>query len=138
MYQFTGGAYSTIVPAFFHAALNGSCRIDGDGLQSRDLCHIDNVVDANILAAESNKVFCGDRFNIACGETHSVLDVYEQVRKLTGLDIKKHHVKPRLGDPRKSHADISKAREILGYEPKVKFAEAMEKTAEWWLNGCKI
>ncbi|KKL24984.1 hypothetical protein LCGC14_2409850, partial [marine sediment metagenome] len=117
-YQRTGGAYSTIIPAFFEAATNGkSCRIDGDGGQSRDFTNVDNVVSANILSAEYNGKLMGDMFNIANGETYSVNQVYEEIKKLFGTDLKKHHVAPRLGDPRKSHADISKAVKVLGYKP---------------------
>ena len=53
-----------------------------------------------------------------------------------GLHLKKHHVDPRLGDPRKSHAQIDKAKGILGYNPKVNFVDGMKRTAEWWLAGC--
>ncbi len=138
-YQRTGGAYSTVVPAFFDAAVNGEvCRIDGDGLQSRDLCHVDNVVHANILAAEYKGKMLGEKFNIANGETHSVIEVFEAVKDLMGVDLQKHHVKARLGDPRKSHADVSKALKVLGYKSKVGFHTGMKLTAEWWLAGCPI
>lgn len=136
-FQRAGSAYATVVPAFFDAAVNGkSCRIDGDGLQSRDLCYVDNVVQANILAAECKDFLGGEKFNIACGETHSVLKVYEMVKKLLAIDLPKHHEPSRLGDPRKSHADISKAQTTLGYEPLVDFDEGMRNTARWWLAGC--
>lgn len=138
-YQRTGGAYSTVVPAFFDAALKGeSCRIDGDGLQSRDLCHVDNAVQANILAAEYGGKLLGDKFNIANGETHSILEVYDEIKKHLNVDLKKHHVDPRLGDPRKSHADISKAKQVLGYKPMIDFKEGIKLTSQWWLSGCPI
>lgn len=137
--QRTGGAYSTVIPAFFEAAVQDkSCRVDGDGGQSRDFCFVDNVVQANIKAAEYKGKLEGDRFNIANGDTFSVLDVYENVKKHMGVDLKKHHVEPRLGDPRKSHADISKAKRILGYDPQINFIKGMELTAQWWLAGCPI
>ncbi|KKK47035.1 hypothetical protein LCGC14_3159260, partial [marine sediment metagenome] len=99
--QLAGGSYSTVIPAFFHSALNDeSCRIDGKtGDQSRDFCYVSNIVDANILASENKRAFCGDAFNIANGETHSVLEVYHQVKKIFCKDLKKHHVSRRLGDP---------------------------------------
>jgi nucleoside-diphosphate-sugar epimerase len=138
-HQRTGGAYSTVVPAFFEAAVKGEvCRVDGDGLQSRDLCHVDNVVHANILAAEHKDKMLGQRFNVANGETHSVIEVYEIVKDLMGVDLQKNHVKARLGDPRKSHADVSKIKEVLGYTTQVGFFDGMKLTAEWWLDGCKI
>lgn len=138
-YQRANSAYATVIPAFFEAGMNDKpCRVDGDGLQSRDMCHVDNVVQANILAAESKHTFFGERFNIACGESHTVLEAYEEIKKLLSIDMKKYHAEPRKGDPRKSHADISKAKSILGYEPRVKFIEGMKLTSQWWLKGCPI
>lgn len=138
-YQRADSAYATVIPAFFDAGMNGkSCRIDGDGLQSRDFCHVSNVVHANILAAEYGGKIMGDRFNIANGDTYSVLDVYDNIKKHLGVDLKKHHVAARLGDPRKSHADVSKAERILGYKSKIDFIEGMKLTSQWWLSGCPI
>ena len=138
-YQRVGGAYSTVVPAFFDAAVKGyPCRIEGDGFQSRDFCHVDNAVHANILAAEHKGKILGEKFNIANGETHSVIEVFEIVRGLMDVDLQKNHVKARLGDPRKSHADVSKALKVLGYKSKVGFHTGMKLTAEWWLAGCPI
>lgn len=135
--QRSNSAYATVIPAFFEAGIKGkSCRVDGDGGQSRDFCHVDNVVQANILAAECKDFLGGEKFNIACGETHSVLEVYKIVKKLLAIDLLKHHESPRLGDPRKSHADISKAQTTLGYKPLVDFDEGMRNTARWWLAGC--
>lgn len=137
--QRADSAYATVIPAFFHAAMNGlPCRIDGDGGQSRDFAYVDNVVQANILAAEYSGKLTGDRFNIACGETHSVNDCFDQIKSLLKMNLKKEHAPARLGDPRKSHADITKAKEILGYNPTIKFEEGMLLTARWWLSGCKI
>jgi len=130
---------STVIPAFFEAAVKGGvCRIDGDGGQSRDFCHVDNVVAANILAAEHKGKLLGEKLNIANGETHSVIEVFEIIKDLMGVDLKKNHVAARLGDPRKSHASITKAGSILGYSTKVGFLEGMKKTAEWWKAGCPI
>jgi nucleoside-diphosphate-sugar epimerase len=137
-FQRSNSAYATVIPAFFDAAMNGkSCRIDGDGEQSRDFCHVENVVQANILAAEYEKQLMGDRFNIATGNTYTVNDVYDQVKSLLKIKLKKHNVPPRLGDPRKSHADISKAKTILGYKPIIEFEDGMRLTAGWWLSGCQ-
>ena len=77
----------------------------------------------------------GDKFNIACGESYSVNEVYEAIRDLIGKPVSKHNVPPRLGDPRKSQADISKAMRELDYHPRVKFQEGMKKTAEWYLEN---
>ena len=130
------GSYSTCITAFFHAAFNNyPCRIDGDGLQSRDLTYVDNVVQANLLAATHPNRLNGEAFNIACGETYTVNEVFDEVQSLMGKELKKTTAPARLGDPKKSLADISKAQRILGYEPKIKFKEGMQLTYEWWKNG---
>lgn len=136
-YQRANSAYATVIPAFFEAAMNGkACRIDGDGEQSRDFCYVDNVVEANILAAIHSGRLMGDRFNIACGESYSVNQVFDAIQELMGHKLDKINAPPRLGDPRKSLADITKAREILGYESKVRFYDGMKLCSEWWLKGC--
>lgn len=141
-YQRADSAYATVIPAFFEAGVNGtSCRIDGDGGQSRDFCHVENVVRANILAATSPNEFAGARFNIACGTHNTVNDVYDRINMLLGMapnQMAKNHVEARLGDPRKSHAKIDKAIKVLGYDPIIKFEEGMRLTAQWWLQGCPI
>lgn len=138
-YQRADSAYATVIPAFFEAAMKGQqCRIDGDGGQSRDFAYVDNVVDANILAATHKEALMGDRFNIACGDSHSVNDVYNIIGQLLLKPLEKVHAPPRLGDPRRSLADISKAKTVLGYDPKVNFEEGMKLTADWWLKGCPV
>lgn len=137
-YQRADSAYATVIPAFFQAGMDGKpCRIDGDGEQSRDFCHVDNVVQANILAAEYQKPLMGERFNVACGDNITVNECFNQVKKLLAIDLKKTMAPARLGDPRKSHADIGKARKLLGYNPTINFEEGMKLTAQWWLSGCK-
>lgn len=135
-HQHAGSAYSTVIPAFFKAALAGEpCKIYGDGEQRRDFCFISNVVDALLLAAESQRQFKGEMINIACGEHHSVNDVFERVVwSVRGVGARDYYP-PRPGDPLKSHADITRAKELLGYEPRVLFDEGLERTAQWWLNG---
>lgn len=136
--QIPGGPYSTVICAFMDRKFNGGeCQINGDGSVSRDFCYVGNVVDANLLAAKSKKIFNGDVFNIACGETYTINNIYEKICDLSGTFLPKRHGPPRKGDPKKSHADITKAQKILGYNPNVKFAEGLEKTYKWWKNGCK-
>jgi len=139
IYQRTGGSYSTCIPAFMECAIQGKpCIIHGDGLQSRDFTYVSDIIDANLLAAECSKPLGGERINIACGETHSVLEVYEKINALCGGWLTKTHAPRRLGDPMKSLADISKAREILGYEPKVSFDDGLKLTMDWWRGGNSI
>ncbi len=138
-HQRTGGAYSTVIPAFMEAAVEEKvCRIDGDGTQSRDFTYISDVVQANILAAKSDFKFSGARFNIACAETHSINEIFDIINNLFDGKVEKYHAPSRLGDPHKSHAAISKARGILNYNPKISFKDGMIKTVNWWKEGCPI
>lgn len=138
-FQYADNAYSGAIPAFFSAAVNKQkCRVDGDGETIRDWTHVSNVIQANILAATYNGTLSGERFNIGSGETYSVNQVFKEVKKLIDPDLDFYTAPARLGDPRKSHADISKAGRVLGYKPTVMFYEGMEDLAEWWKGGCKI
>lgn len=135
--QFTGGAYSTVIPAFFSNTAEGKpCRIDGSGEQSRDFTYVKDVVQANMLAARYEGRLLGDMFNVANGESHTVNEVYELINKYSGNNAYKEHAPRRLGDPMKSMANIERARNILGYEPMCSFADGMRYTYGWWQAGC--
>lgn len=137
-YQRTGpnSAYATVIPAFMDIAVNGGfCRIDGDGKQSRDFCAVENVVYANILAAEYKGNLGGGLLNVACGESYSVMDALGLIQDIFG-PLKVKYAPRRLGDPYKSQADISKAEKVLGYRALVTFEESIQRTADWWKAGC--
>jgi nucleoside-diphosphate-sugar epimerase len=124
--------YAAVVPAFVSKLLRGEApTIYGDGEQSRDFTYVENVVDANILAmqAPAQSVAPG-LFNIAAGGRHSVNDLFRTVRDLVGVDIEAVHADPRPGDIRHSQAGIDLARERLGYEPRVSFAQGLQRTVE--------
>jgi UDP-glucose 4-epimerase len=124
--------YAAVIPRFIVAALNGeAAEVHGDGLQSRDFTYIDNVVSANLLAAQAPGI-AGEPFNIACGERYSLLDVLDAVEKGLGRPVKRHHEEARAGDVKHTLADISKAKELLGYEPLVNFSDGMVRTVEWF------
>lgn len=130
--QFGGSAYSTAVSAWCHAIKNGSpLRKDGTGEQSRDMCYIDNVVDANVKAMESKNKFSGDCFNVACGDRVSNNEILEFLSKRYS-DIKIKEAPFRLGDVMHTLADISESEKTLGYSPRIRFWEGLEKTLEWW------
>lgn len=130
--QFGGSAYSTAVSAWCHAIKNGtSLRSDGTGEQSRDMCYVDNVVQANIKAASSDKKFTGECYNIACGDRVTNNEILEFLKNKFG-DLEIVNAPPRPGDVMHTHADISKTQEDLGYEPEVKFWNGLEKTLDWW------
>lgn len=137
--QYITSAYASVIPSFFHAAKNNKpCIIHGDGTQSRDFCYIDNVVEANILAAMYEERFNGERFNIACGETHTINDVFEKVQQLLNIKCEKFNEPPRAGDVKVSQADITKATNILKYKPIVKFDAGMKLTSQWWNLSCPL
>ena len=120
--------YASVIPLFATAIRNGkSPIIFGDGLQTRDFTYVDNVVDANILAAEAEGAG-GKAFNIACGGNISVLALFHAIKEALGGDVEPRFEPPRLGDVKHSMADISLAREILSYEPKVNFEEGIRRT----------
>jgi len=129
--------YSAVIPIFMEAALNGKPMIiHGDGRQSRDFTYIDNVVDANIKAALTGNV-SGEVFNIACNETHSVMDIARCVAVFTGKKPVISHTAPRKGDVRQTRADISKAMRLLQYRPLVSFEEGLEYTFQRFINNNK-
>jgi UDP-glucose 4-epimerase len=124
--------YAAVIPRFILAFLAGeSPVVYGDGEQTRDFSYIDNTLDANLLAAAADGV-AGETFNVACGERISLNDLIAELRSLTGQDIEAEHGEARPGDVRHSLADISAARARLGYEPRVKVREGLERTLEWY------
>ncbi|HEV3229424.1 MAG TPA: SDR family oxidoreductase [Solirubrobacteraceae bacterium] len=127
--------YSAVIPKFIAAFLAGDPpTIYGDGEQSRDFTYIDNVVHANLLAATSPRVE-GFRFNIACGERFTLNRLAAELRELTESDARPRYARVRPGDVPHSQADISAAREALGYRPEVSFREGLYRTVahhrEW-------
>lgn len=130
--QFGGSAYSTAISAWCHAIKNdGELRKDGSGEQSRDMCYIDNVVKANILAMQSDKKFTGEKFNVACGDRTTNNQILDALTARFGeLNIKQAPFRP--GDVMHTQADISETSRLLGYEPSIRFWEGFEKTLEWW------
>jgi len=124
--------YAAVIPRFITAALAGEpAEVHGDGLQSRDFTYVDNVVDANLLAGSVPGV-AGEAFNIACGGRFTLLDVLHAVEKGLGRPVARKHEEARAGDVKHTLADISKARRMLGYEPKVDFDEGMRRTVDWF------
>jgi UDP-glucose 4-epimerase len=122
--------YAAVVPLFIAAIDRGEpVTIHGDGEQSRDFTYVTNAVDATIRAAEAAGAN-GRVFNVAAGSPASVNHVAETIGLLLGKPVEKRFEPPRPGDIRDSWADISAAREVLGYEPRVDLAAGLELTAE--------
>lgn len=125
--------YAAVIPKFITAMAHGETpTIFGDGEQSRDFCFIDNVVSANLLALQSDKPIAGEAMNIACGDRTSLNELVGMLNEILGTSITPNYEPTRIGDVKHSLASIDHARELIGYEAKVKFREGLEKTAEWY------
>jgi nucleoside-diphosphate-sugar epimerase len=125
--------YSGVISRFISLLLKDQRPvIYGDGEHSRDFTYIDNVVDANLKAAETNKGL-GSVINVATGQRISLNQLLEEIKDLTGKrHVSADHQKPRAGDVVHSLADISRARELLGFEPSVGLREGLQLTIDWW------
>jgi len=125
-------AYAAVIPAFVSRMLRGERPIIyGDGEQSRDFCYIENVVDANLRAAETPEAR-GEVVNIACGERTTLNQIVADLNRLLGTSVRPIYEPPRPGDVRHSLADITEARQLLGYEPRVLFAEGLRRSLDWY------
>ena len=125
--------YAAVIPRFVTAALRGEpLTVYGDGHQSRDFTYVSNVVEANLLACESDAAV-GQVLNASCGERYSLLDLIARLQELlNGAPLQVRHSDPAPGDVRHSQADISRARQLLGYAPRVDFASGLRRTVEWY------
>jgi len=106
-------------------------EIHGDGEQSRDFTEVENVVEANVLAAHAEGA-AGEVVNVGCGGRVSLLDIVGKLELLVGRRIRRRFTEARAGDVRNSEADIAKARRVLGYVPKVEFDEGLRRTVEYF------
>lgn len=124
--------YAAAIPAFVTAILKGQPpTIYGDGEQSRDFTYIDNVVEANLLAARAKKTE-GDVINTAAGSAITINKVIDMINELTGKNIRPVYTNPRPGDVKHSLADINLAKKTIGYQPTVTFKEGLAKSIDWY------
>lgn len=122
--------YSAVIPKFIGAMLaNKTVTVYGDGEQSRDFTYVENVVEANLLALRSHQA-PGNVCNIGCGERITLNTLIRLLEEITGLKADVHHADPKRGDVRHSLADITMARLLLGYEPKIAVTPGLHKTVE--------
>lgn len=134
--QDPGSTYAAVIPRFITSVLRGvPPTIYGDGLQTRDFTFIDNVIQANLAACAAPKAACGKVVNIACGERVSLLDILELVYGLAGKRVPPKFEPARQGDVRDSLADISLAKDLIGYDPKVPFATGLGQTFDWFKSA---
>jgi nucleoside-diphosphate-sugar epimerase len=128
--------YAAVIPAFISAMLQGlPPTIYGDGLQSRDFTYVGNVVQANLLACGSERAV-GHAINVACGVRTSLLELVESINSILGTNIEPAHDPPRLGDVKHSLADITRARDLLGFTPTTDFADGLRSTIEYMRATC--
>ncbi len=124
--------YAVVIPKFIDCMLNDKQPpIHGTGKQSRDFTYIDNVVQANILAATIPGIKC-EVFNVARGSDNSILDLVAVLNKIMCKSIKPIYELPRAGDVFRTLADISKIETMLRYQPKVNFEEGLRRTVKWF------
>ena len=124
--------YAAAIPAFVTSILKDKPPIIyGDGEQSRDFTYIDNIVEANLLAARAKQTK-GDVVNIACGEVVTVNEIIDTINRLLGKKIRPIYEPVRPGDVKHSLADITVAKKLLGFKPVVLFKEGLAKTIEWY------
>ena len=122
-------AYSAVIDVFWNQAIaNEPITIEGDGEQTRDFVHVDDIVQANLLAATTEHV--GEAYNIGTGASQTITELAETIREVTGSDSEIVHGAPREGDIRHSRPAIEKARADLGYEPTVSLEEGLETLLE--------
>lgn len=135
--QDPAGAYAAVIPAFVAAILRGQRpAVFGDGEQSRDFCYIDNVVRANWLAMNAPADACrGLPVNIACNRGTSLNQMLQLLGEMLGRDVRADYQPARPGDVKHSLADVSRARELIGYEPQVYFEEGLSKAIDWYKNN---
>lgn len=138
-YQDAGSAYAAVLAKFITAMLAGEApQVHGDGEQSRDFTYIDNVVAANLLAAAApaEKV-AGKMMNVATGTRVTLNQVLELLRPMLNYQGPVHYGPPRAGDVQHSLADISRAQQLLGYQPHVSFEAGLARTVDWYRSLAK-
>lgn len=127
--------YAAAIPAFVTSILKGQPpTVYGDGEQSRDFTYIDNVIDANLLAARAKRTN-GEVINIACGRAVTVNEIIDMINKLLGKNIKPRYAAPRPGDVKHSLADITAAKKLIGFTPSIQFEDGLRKAINWYRDN---
>ncbi|MDZ4809857.1 MAG: SDR family oxidoreductase [Bacteroidota bacterium] len=132
--QNPNGPYAAVIPIFAEALLNNiSPLINGDGHHTRDFTYVDNAVQANILSFfTTNTKAVNQVYNIACGDKTSLLELFDGLKKEADSSLQPTHGPERQGDVKHSLADISKAKQLLGYNPSVSVEDGLKKTFKWY------
>jgi UDP-glucose 4-epimerase len=127
--------YAAVIPRFILRALRGRpLEVHGDGHQSRDFTYVDDVVDANVLAAAAPEA-AGEVFNVGCGTRVSLLDIIARLEALLGRPLRRRHTRPRAGDVAHTLADVEKAKRLMGYASRVDFDEGLRRTLDYFRDS---
>jgi len=125
--------YAVVIPKFITCFLNDEAPpIYGNGRQSRDFTYVKNVAEANILAALKGRRFRGEVFNVASGHDYSILELVASLSRIMRKKINPVFLPKRAGDVFKTNADLTRAKNRLGFRPKVNFAQGLELTVDWF------
>lgn len=131
--QDPNGAYAAVIPKFIKQLLNDEQpTINGDGKQSRDFTYIENVIEANLKACKASSEAAGEAYNIAYGGREYLIDVYHSITKALHKQIEPLYGPDRKGDIKHSNADITKAKQLLGYQPEYDFDAGLRQSIEWY------
>lgn len=131
--QDPNGAYAAVIPKFIKQLLNDEQpTINGDGKQSRDFTYIENVIEANLKACKASSEAAGEAYNIAYGGREYLIDVYNSITKALHKQIEPLYGPDRKGDIKHSNADITKAKQLLGYQPEYDFDAGLRQSIEWY------
>ena len=131
--QDPNGAYAAVIPKFIKQLINDEQPIiNGDGKQSRDFTYIDNVIEANLKACLASHEAAGQAFNIAYGGREYLIDIYHTLTKALGKNIEPKVGPDRKGDIKHSNAEITKAKELLGYDPEYDFSCGLNEAIDWY------
>lgn len=130
------GAYAAVIPKFIKQLLTGEVPvINGDGYQSRDFTYIENVIEANLKACFATSEAAGQAYNIAYGGREYLIDIYYALCRALDKKVEPVFAPDRRGDIKHSNANISKAKEMLGYNPEYNFERGLEEAIEWYRNN---
>lgn len=131
--QDPNGMYAAVIPKFIRQLLHDEVpTINGDGRQSRDFTYIDNVIEANMRACLASGEAAGQAFNIGAGGREFLIDIYYDLCEALDKKVEPNFGPARKGDVRDSNADITKAKELLGYEPEYDFKQGIKLAIEWY------
>ncbi len=134
-HQDPASQYAAAIPAFVTAILRDQPpTVYGDGEQSRDFTYVDNVVQANLLAARAKETH-GEVINVACGEAVTVNAIIGMINRLLGKKVKPIYAPARPGDVKHSLADITAAKKLIGFQPVMLFREGLEKSIDWYRHN---